>query len=354
MKTFSIFLIITILFLSSCNKQLTSVSVNKVKNGVEETIWTDFKKNLVNDFDDLCITKSYYKEGVLEKIEYYDKEGQPLEGKDGDAFPFEWRFIYGANQKIAAIRAYNSNGEPMDTEGWSNSSIEKFEYNDKNQLIEISRYDKNEKKIGLGDLRDATIAFEYNAEGKLIYKKTYYPNGKIMTNGFGLDEYIYDNAGNLIKKIDYFDETRIYESTTFHFNNGALSNVDYFDSEDKKTSSVACNGILTKKYVVDLKLNGWKLSTQDSLDLDLTTVGKMKYKITVDENGNITDLKPAYEGGKFNYDVYNNFRGIKLEKTAASPNLEGTLFIQLKHTSYGPFREIEYFLNPTPLKNYYP
>lgn len=352
MKKISVIIIISLLFIS-CNKNLTSTD-NKVKNGVEETTWATFKGTLVNDYDGLCITKSYYKEGVLEKIEHYDKEGQPLEGKYRDPIPFKWIFIYQSNQKISEIRAYNKNGDPVNTEGWNNSSIEKFEYNDKNQLIEISNYDKNGKKIGLGDLRDATTKFEYNKEGQLIYKKTYYANGERIINGFGLHKYIYDDTGNLIKKIDYFNEKQVYEYSTFHYKNGVLSEIDYFNSNDEKIDSASCNGVLSKKYTIDLKLNGWKLSTQDSLNLNLTTVGKTIYKITIDSDGNIMDLKPEYEGGKFNYEVYNSFRNIKLEKTKGTPSLEGTLLIQLKHESCGPFRQIEYFLNPSPLKNYYP
>jgi len=363
-------LIILPVFLISCYSNRL-VSTSKDKDKVETLEYRNFKNERVQDYSEISIVRKFYKDNKLVSLKYFDINDEPVKNKNSsDKQNAEWRFEYDKNGNFVRQTAHGLNGELFDVEHWANSAIEIFEYNDKNQLIKRSNYDKSMKMVGLGDMGDAMSAYGYNDKGQLIWKRSFNANEKPIKNGFCYSKYEYNENGSLKTMYYLYDEDKINMTFRYTYKNGQLEKEETFDETGNKIGyeiyTYKEDRIIAiedwyhkwdkpslKKEQISLEVEGWQIKDADLNSLNLGKPGKGEYDITINDKGRITNITPIkYKAGRpaFNNEVYNKFQDIVLEKKDnTSSTLNGKLVVSILHQN-SLFSSINRALKPKPFE----
>ncbi len=372
MNTKIYFLLLIIIASWNCKTSQTSSSSADqkpvAKDRIEEVTFRDFRGNPIEQLD-VATIKYQYLDNNLVNTKYYNLAGALIDGK-GWKKNAECRYEFDDRGNYTKRTVYDSDGNIVDTDGWGDSAIEIFTYSDKNQLIKRANYNKEGNLLGLGDLQDAYAEYGYNKNGMLEWKKSYRANGKLITNGFCISTFEYDQDNRLSKHIYKYNDDKIRAYTIFKYENGKVIAEEEFDADQNKLG-YALYGYqgdrliseekwyhkwkqpIMKEEEIDLKINGWKLSSKDLKSLAFKTAGKGEYIISVDENGAITDMVPIkYKGAivYFEQELFEKFKNIKLEKDKTSSEVaqEGSLNIQVLHQKLGIFMDLDKIQHPAP------
>jgi hypothetical protein len=374
-KMKKILLTLTVLIiLISCNSN-RQIIPKKDKDRIETFEYKNFKGERIEDNSDIAITRKFFKDNKLIKVKYFDVKDELVKNQSGWSYKnAEWRFEYDDNGNFIRQIAYNSKGEIVDMEGFWNSAIKEYEYNKENQLIKISQFDKMNKLVELGDVRDAITKFSYNEKGQLDWQKSFYANEELIKNGYGFSKYEYNDAGLIKKHIYLFDEGKINQYTLFIYQKGKLVKEDEFNNKDEKMGSVEYiyeKGRLIKtRYInekgevrikeekMNLNIKGWELNSEDKAKLNFVVLNEAngttggEYIFTIDKEGRILNIEESdFKGGvpKFNMDVYNKFKKIKLVRTDSKEvEFKGEIKINVLRQKNSSFKELENRLKPFP------
>lgn len=342
-----IFLLFSItIILISCNSKHQIVS-KKEKDRIEIFEYKNFTGERIEDYSDIAITRKFYKNNRLVKVKYFDLNDEPVKNRDKwDTKNAEWVFEYDNKGNFIRQIAYDSKGNIVDMEGYWNSAIKEYSYNEKNQLIKVSQYNKSMELVELGDFRNAITKFGYNEKNQLIWQKSYYANKELINNGFGYSKYEYNEDGSINKHIYLFEEGMIEQFTLFTYQKDTLIKKEDFNNKNERISSVeyiyeknrlkkikfinAKGEISFKEERVLVKIKGWKISDDDKKKLRFNVLNENggttggKYNFTINTKGKILNIKEFdFNGGvpKFNMDVYQKFKQIKFVKTNSN-NIE--------------------------------
>ena len=351
----------------STTKQIAN---QKNKNKVETFEYKNFKGERIEDYSGIAITRNFYKDNKLVSVKYFDVNDEPIKNeKSWDKQNAEWRFEYDENGNFTRQTAHDLNGELFDVEHWSNSAIEIFEFNDLNQLIKKSNFDKSMKLVGLGDIGDAITEIGYNKEGLIAWKKSFDAKEKFIKNGFCFSKFEYNSDGKLKKRTYFYDEDKINMIFLYKYKDGNLIQEETFDENGDKIGyeiySYDKNGRIIKiedwyhkwenpkikKEEISLELEGWKIKKSELEYLKFERAGNGQYEIQINKAGEFLNIVPVkYKGGspEFNNEVYSNFKRIRLVKEQDEVTLNGKLKVVKLHQEIGIIHDINRILNPTP------
>lgn len=353
----------------SCNTIKETIS-QKEKNRVEIFEYKNFKGERLEDYSGIAITRNFYTDNKLTSVKYFDINDEPVKNKKSwTKQNAEWRFEYDENGNFIRQTAHDLNGDLFDVEHWGNSAIEILEYNDKNQLIKKSNFDKSIKLVGLGDIGDALTEYKYNEKGQLIWKKSYDADENFINNGFCYSEYEYNQDGTLKRLTYLYSEDKLNKSFDYSYKDGHLVQEESFDEDGNKIGyelfeyDESGRMIETKnwhhkwekpnlkkeEFLLDLK--GWKINDSDLKSINFKESDKGEYEIKINQEGEILDIRPVkHKGGTllFDNEIYAVFKDIKFVKEKEEAKLSGLLKVVKIHQEIGVIYDIERVLNPKP------
>jgi len=362
-------LILFLVIATSCNTT-KQISNQKEKDRIETFENKNFKGERIEDYSGIAITRSFFKEDKLISVKYFDINDEPVKNKKSwDKQNAEWKFEYDKNGNFIKQTAHNLNGELFDVEHWSNSAIEILEYNDKNQLVKKSNYNKEMKLVGLGDIGDAVTKYGYNEKGQLIWKKSYDKNEEFIKNGFCYSKFEYNLNGTLKRLTYLYDESKVNMVFNYKYKDGNLIQEESFEEKgnkigyrlfeyDKSRRIIQIKDWYYKrekpnlrKEEILLELNGWKIKESDLGIINFNKADKGEYEIKINLEGIILDIAPIeYKGGtpQFDSEVFSTFKNLKLIKEQNDAQLKGILKVVTINQGIGILQDIDRVLNPKP------
>ncbi len=123
---------------------------------------------------------------------------------------------FDGNGKLTEETVYDTNGKVI--------SSEKYVYDDKGNLIEVGKYDENgelleKEKFTLDENGNKIASITTDAKGTVLYESEFYASGRQKTlktyeDGKLLTFETYNEDGNLVEKIDYYEDSQnryVYE-----------------------------------------------------------------------------------------------------------------------------------------------
>jgi hypothetical protein len=349
------------------NRQIVN---QKNKDRVEIFDYKNFQGERIEDLSGIAITREFYIDDKLVSVKYFDLSDEPvINKKPWRKQNAEWRFEYDEHGNFIRQTAYDVNGDIFDVEHWSNSAIEIYEYNEKNELVKRSNYDKTIKLVGLGDIGAAMYEYGYNSRGQLIWRKGFDEQSNFISNGFCYQKYEYNEDGSLKRVYYLYDEDKINMYLIFSYKDGNLEMEETFDEKGNKIGykvySYKNSRIISikdwfhkwdkanlKKEQITLELDGWRLKNAKLHPLNFSLAGKGEYEVAIDNEGRITNITPvSFKEGRprFNYEVYMKFKDVILEKENNSNfSLNGRLTVIILNQEQRRFTELNRILNPVP------
>lgn len=339
------------------------------QNRIEVFEYKNFMGERVEGHSGIAITRKYYKNNKLISIKYFDAKDEPVKDiKKWSKQNFEWRFSYDDKGNFIKQKALDANGDIYDVHHSGRGTIEILEYNNKNQLLKKSSYDKAMNLVGIGDIGNAINEYQYNDKGQLVICKSFDANGELIKNGFCYDKYEYNDDGLLSKHYYYYDEDKLLMFINYTYAEGKLKKEEEFNDKNEKIGFTIYeyenDWIVSKerwfykweksifeKEQIKLDLVGWKIDENDLEKLNFDLAGEGEYHILIDENGKIKNIEPdGYKGGypEFNMEIYSKFKNLSLVRVFefGRLNLEGK--ISLTFIPQELFTDMEAIYNPKP------
>jgi len=226
-KKYHLILLYLNLTLLSCTNKIPNL-----KEAKYEVIWRSFQGEKIENMTGVCSRVYHCKNTKLVKIEYFDKEGNKFKtiNRRINYQPSEWRFKYSNDGKILEKSAYGSDGNIF-TSAWI-SPIERYEYNNKNQLVQFSTHDENGKLKPEGDRYDAIEKYGYNDKGQLIWTRTYTHKNEFKDDGYGLTKYFYNEKNNLSKFSYCYNDESINTYWKFYCDQDKIIKTEQYSAED--------------------------------------------------------------------------------------------------------------------------
>ncbi|MEO1808763.1 MAG: hypothetical protein AAFU33_28420, partial [Bacteroidota bacterium] len=193
------FLLIAIISLS------TSISSDEIR----KVTYTNFQGELIEDVFGVGLKTYFYEDGKLVRLTYQDKEGNLIPGdRDINFYPSEFLYTYDARGNYIRREAFNASGEVIDLDGYYDSAILSYIYNDQDQLIERQTLDKDGKLLEMGDSKIAVIKYTYDESGNLTSVTNYDASGNILPS---IAQYSYLPDGHLGRCV-YLNESKEVDS----------------------------------------------------------------------------------------------------------------------------------------------
>ena len=364
-----IFLLFTLTFVYSC-KSLKNNNSDISKTRVEKIEYVNYLGEKEDHYG-VFTEKSYYENNKLMAIKYFDKNGELIKSIEKDKNS-QWQFFYDKNGNFTKQVALDQEGNIIDMEGFWNSAVEKYTYNEKNQLIEKGNYDKEDNLLNMGDIQVAFTKFGYNKKGQLTWSRSYDSKKNVVKNGFCFSKYEYDKNGLLYRHTYLYDDDKVNQYSIFHYKAGLLIKEEVYDNKNRKstckeyfydgdrltsTKSLYRKGeqpVYNKEYII-LDLEGWSIKKSDLKKLKFKKSGKGAFNIEINEHGEIVNVEPIeFRGHKFKVELYKILKNIQLQKVSNEKNytLEGKFKINILSQEKGIIDEIERRLNPIPYNFY--
>jgi YD repeat-containing protein len=253
---------------------------------------------------------AYYKDfscdtrGNIIEAADYDKNGKIIESWDGTAY---LRNTFNDKNQRIETSSYDKKNQLIGSSG----STVKYEYDNNGFISKISYFDnKGDYYTEYGapitkyknDARGNSIEISYlNADGSYYYESItkneyneknllirtadYDLQGNLYDSGYGAStEYIYDSRGNLIETRVYNDQGQLYDGgtaiTKFGFDaNGDNVQTSYFNADNSPSTDY--NGIAVTKSLFDNRHNCIETATFDEFNelvSDYNGVAMYRYK----------------------------------------------------------------------------
>jgi YD repeat-containing protein len=242
--------------------------------------------------------------GYYSKAYYYNKFGKRTSNYD----VYYKNFTCDTRGNIVEISDFNKNGKQI--EDWNGTALIRNVFNDRNQKIESSNYDKNNQLVGEYDYTTATTKYEYDNNG-FVSKISYYNSKGDYTSDYAAVKYKNDARGNVIETI-YLDAdgANYYESVTKNEYNekNQMTRTAEYDLDGNLYDAYGYGA--SSNYIYDSKGNVIETRTYDDqgqLIADYTAITKYTY----DVNGDI--IQTAY----FNADnsPSSDYNGVAVSKS---------------------------------------
>ncbi|MEO0895282.1 MAG: hypothetical protein AAFY71_02605 [Bacteroidota bacterium] len=333
----------------------------------KEKRYRNFKGAEIEDVFGIGIKRYYYKNQRLVKLDLRSKTGEIIPfDKWLNFYPATFLYDYNTEGKLVKRVATDSLGNPMDLDGFYDSAIQTYSYNNKGQLAEMRFYDQDENLLEMGDGKQARHTYRYDSLGNCIEIISYDASGNELN---GRNVYEYDENGRPIKEITYNQKDQTY-SVLFEYNDqgyctwmredlpDTLRNYSiYFSRTNSMIDTVFTyrpnnTREITQVRRMEFDLPGWDFHMERTKFPPFKHHGLVRFHVKLDENGKIIDLTPDENKTKANMDfiqeVYAFFQNKSLIRTSEQPNeLSGSLEVEIPEEP-SVYRLLTFIKSPSP------
>jgi hypothetical protein len=284
------------------------------KNGnlIEERYYEN--KSLIKDeYTPSIIRYEYDSQNKLLKKSQLDHNGKLMDDIMGLSYT---TYEYDKSGNLIKSQHYKKDGTFSDAEYGTSTVLRK--YDDRNNLIEKKLLKPDGKLAGL-DMAGAPIErFRYNEKNQMIHSEGWQSENILI----GIFKKYYDDKGNEIKNAFYSgeDTTKLEDYEIFEY-----------DSVGNKTTEKSIDPLGNIKYenksMISLDIEGWEWIVKPSIYFDKDTYGNISFKFKIDQEGNIAGYALTDRAGSTNMMDFciNVLNNLKLKKTGGDFKLTGTI-----------------------------
>lgn len=343
MKKIFLILLITFISITSFCQELKSLVYDKKGRLIQRNRVGYFGKLEQDIYGIASIKYEYDRKGRLIKKSYYDKAGN-LNAPDTlrpdlPMFPSYTEYKY-EDDHLTEITNHHTNGALLDLN--NQPAVRVYRYNDRGQKIEEITFDKRGKVVGVGGLDIAIQRYKYNIKNQLIEERSYDKDNKPLDFGMNIVQHIYDGEGRRKRTNYFFANSSLYHADHFSYNSkGQLIKEESYNKYGKLEYTILLtyegtqlykrefkypDKSVVQKHGFELNMPGWKIISAPKLDIkDIDGAGSLF--ITIDDKGNITDIKNSSCKVPLAYAIYPYIKQIKFAKdeTVAEPARKGEL-----------------------------
>lgn len=338
------FILLVLISISGIS-QTIKTEVRDKKDRLIQKNRVNFYGKLENDLSGIATIKyEYDRKGKLEKKSYFNKDGQMIKPDTSSVnleYPSYTLYKYNELGLISEISNHYFDGSYLDLA--NKPAVKRFKYKN-NQLIDEFNFDKRGKLRGVGNLEKAVVKYTY-AGRQLIEVRSYDKDKKILDFGLNIERHTYDSLGRRARTTYHFANSEIFLTDRYFYNNkGQLIKKESYKKNGQLDYSVkytyASNDQIIKreyqysnrkteieKHGFEVSIPGWKITNLPSLDAIKDIDGIGAFYFTLDQAGNIKELRRSHGKDPLMYAVMPYILQIKFEKDDKNPvsNLKGEI-----------------------------